>query len=375
MKLIAAALPPALGVNAASAQTDSAIATYLHDHGQAPLDYVISRAAAHRITLIGEGHWLQADAVLVAELIPALAKYDIDLAAEVFPASEQSRIDDLIAAPQWDVQTANAIMRAADWPYQEYRVLLHVAWVANRQAERRIKILALGPPPDWRDVLLPRGTTYDSFMADRVSRHVSQADRRVVVYCGMHHAFTRYYQTELDNAGQSRAYMDRMGNILWRQFGEQVFLIALHKPIWCGSPAQPSYCLPFGGRIDCAAAEVGRPLGFDVVGAPLADLRFADTDYYAYGHPHLRFVDYTDGYVWSGTIESVRLVTIIPLSEYAPDEAARAQTAHSNPFNAETDVSIQRLEEIWAKEIEASRDPLTKRGWKALVGWQSHCHH
>ena len=77
--------------------------------------------------------------------------------------------------------------------------------------------LALSPPLDWRKVLLPRGQTYESFMADLVSKHLKEARRNLLVYCGMHHAFTRYYQAELDKDAKARAYMDRMGNILSRR--------------------------------------------------------------------------------------------------------------------------------------------------------------
>lgn len=373
MKLFLAALLILTYVGTAYSQTDSTVATYLLKQSQKPVEYVLTKATSHRITIIGEGHWLQQDVNLVAALIPLLNKADMDLATEMFPASEQSRIDELITAAKWNGQAANAVMRAASWPYQEYRDLLRVAWSANQGAARRIKILALGPPEDWRRVLLPRGETYESFMADLITKHIKDSSRRLVVYCGMHHAFTRYYQAELSNDGKARAYMDRMGNILSRRFGEQVFLIALHKPIWCGSPAQPAYCLPFGGRVDCEAAKVGRPRGFDVVGSPLAELPFEPVDYYAYGHTALRFVDYTDGYVWSGPLESFRPVTIIPINEYAPDASSMEQVAHSNPFNNEADVSVKRLQEIWVQETAANRDLLSVRKWKHLVGWQSRC--
>lgn len=373
MKVIISGLLIVTYFSAAHSQTVSAIATYLREHSQLPVNYVMSKATSHRITLIGEAHWLQQDVSLVAALIPLLHKAEIDLAAEIFPASEQPRIDELIRAPKWNDQLANAVMRAASWPYQEYRDLLRVAWSANQTAQRPTKILALGPPEDWRDSLLPRGITYDAFMADLVSKHIGQTRRPVVVYCGMHHAFTRYYQAELDNAGRASGYMDRMGNLLSRRFGEQVFLIALNKPIWCGNPTRPSYCLAFGGRIDCEATKIGRPLGIDVVGSLLGEMRFDRADYYSYGHPDLRFVDYTDGYVWSGPIESFRPVTIIPLNEYAPDEAAMKQVTHRNPFNDEVDVSLTRLQEIWAQQTESSRDLLTSRKWKHLANWQSRC--
>jgi hypothetical protein len=373
MKLAIAALLVLTCVCSGKSQTESKIAAYLREHSQTPANYVLSKATSHRITLLGEGHWLHHDVGLVTALIPHLQKTDIDLAAEMFPASEQARIAELITAPKWDQRAATAVMRAASWPYVEYRDLLRTAWSANQGAQRPIRILALGPPPDWRTVLLPRGETYDSFMADLVTKHVAATRRRVVVYCGLHHAFTRYYQAELDNDGRARGYMDRTGNILSRGFGEQVFLIALHKPIWCGSAAQPSYCLPFGGRVDCEASRIGHPIGFDVAGSPFADILFQPGDYYAYGHPALRFVDYTDGYVWPGPIESFRPVTLIPLSEYAPDKASMEEVAHSNPFNDEVDVSAKRLQEIWVEQSAANRDLLAVRRWKHLADWQSRC--
>jgi len=203
-------------------------------------------------------------------------------------------------------------------------------------------------------------------MADVITRHESQSGRGILVSTGMHHAFTRYYQAELSYSGVATAYMDRMGNMLMRRFGEQVFLIALHKPIWCGSPAEPSYCLPFAGRIDCAASRVGHPVGFDVVASPIADLRFEPEDYYAYAHPALRFVDYTDGYVVLSPINAYRPTTIIPLDEYAPSDSSFAQVMKKNPFTDERDVNEIKLREIWAEQLNANRDFHTSRRWKHL---------
>jgi hypothetical protein len=352
----------------ANADSSAEIANYLHDHWQPPEHYVLSKAKSHRVTIIGEGHWLKQDVSFVAALIPSLHDAGIDLAAEIFPASQQTAINKLITAPNWSNAGANAVMYAARWPYQEYRDLLRSAWLANRDADTRINILALGPPADWRTSLLPKGDTYDSFMADLVVEHLTQKGRSIVVYAGMHHAFTRYYQAELSRTGTVMAYMDRMGNILSRRLGEQVFLIALHRPIWCGSPDEPSYCLPFAGRIDCAASKIGRSIGFDVVGSPISELLFERTDYYAFGHNALRFADYTDGYVWLGRIGSFRPVTIIDLAEFAPDTTSLAAVMKANPFTGERNVTEDRLQKIWAEQVETNQDFLAKRKWLHLRG-------
>jgi hypothetical protein len=64
--------------------------------------------------------------------------------------------------------------------------------------------------------------------------------------------------------------------------GEDVFLIALHKPEWCGPPDDPTSlsCLPFGGAFDCAADGIGHAVTFDVIGSPVAELKFAPTSFY-----------------------------------------------------------------------------------------------
>jgi len=357
-----------LATSVANADIRADIADYLQEHWQSPEDYVLSKAKSHRVTIIGEGHWLKQDVSFVAALIPALHNAGIDLAVEVFPASQQAAIDKLITAPNWSSAGANAVMHAARWPYREYRDLLRSAWLANRNPDKRINILALGPPADWRSSLLPKGDTYDSFMADLVVKHLSQKGRSVVVYTGMHHAFTRYHQAELSRTGAVMAYMDRMGNILFRALGEQVFLVALHRPIWCGSPDEPSYCLPFAGRIDCAASQIGRQIGFDVVGSPLSELPFERTDYYTYGHNALRFVDYTDGYVWLGGIDSFQPVTIIELEQFAPDATSLGAVLKSNPFTGEQNVTKNRLQQIWAEQVETNQDFLVSRKWTHLRG-------
>jgi hypothetical protein len=352
----------------AQADTIADITDYLQQQSQSPADYVLSKASSHRVTIIGEAHWLEQDVSFVAALIPALHDAGLDLAAEVFPATQQAEIDNLITSPKWSDVRATAIMRSANWPYHEYRDLLRTAWLVNRSSGKRINILALGPPADWRTSLLPEGHTYDSFMADKVIHHLANTGRSVVVYTGMHHAFTRYYQAELSLTGKATTYMDRMGNILFRRFGEQVFLVALHRPIWCGSPAEPAYCLPFAGRIDCAASKIGRHVGFDVVNSPLSELPFESTDYYAFGHNALRFVDYTDGYVWLGGVDSFRPVRIIALEEFAPDSASLHEVMKTNPFTDEEDVTEGRLREIWAEQDERQQEFLARRKWMHLGG-------
>ena len=224
---------------------------YLRQNGKSPAHYLLTKLSDHRIVLVGEHHWQRSDAQLIGGVVSELRRRNVALAMEVVRASSQVDIDTLISAKEWNQALANEIMRAADWPYVQYRDILYQAWEANRVAGAPpLKIIALGPPEDWRK----QGIRYEAFMAERVRNYATDNQHRVIVYCGLHHAFTRYLQVERLQRGRATEFMDRMGNILWRQFGQEVFLIALHKPEGCGEgeDAFAKSCAPLGGAIDCA---------------------------------------------------------------------------------------------------------------------------
>jgi hypothetical protein len=332
-----------------------------------PVDYVIEKTKQHPIVLVGEGHWIRHDAMLVAELVPRLAEQRVVLAMETLRASDQSALERVLSGREWDEAAAIGLLRSAAWPWQEYLDILRAAWKA-----RSMRVVALAPNPDWRETLLrAKGTSYDAFMAERIAAEVA-AGRRVLVYCGIHHAYTRYYQPELDLAGRARSFFDRTGNILRRRFGENVFLITLHRPVWCGKEPW-DYCLPLGGAIDCAALAGGAAVGFDVAGSDLAGQVLDPGLYYAHGYPELRFGETTDGYVWTRPIEEYELVRLIPLSAFAPDGAALREVDRNNPFSDEKGLTRERLEKLWSDEERSRTDALAYRKWQGLADWRKAC--
>lgn len=330
--------------------------SHLREHAMPPAEYLLAKTDQHRIVIAGESHWQRADAELIRDLVPELRKRNVALAMEVLDAATQADIDALLAAPAWDAALANRIMRAGDWPYVQYRDILHRAWEANRAAGGPwMKIVALGPPDDWRE----KKIRYDAFMADLVAKHLAEEGARVLVLCGMHHAFTRFLQIDRMRNGRPGEFMERMGNILWRRFGGDVFLVALHKADGCGGWGDPfaSLCAPLGGEIDCAAVRSGgRPVAFDVDGSPLAEAKFPRTSFYAIGHPYLRLIDWTDGYVWHESVDAIRLVDLIPLEEYAPDEAADPEKRAA-----------------WEKRARDLANPAARASWKNLGAWRGFC--
>jgi hypothetical protein len=375
MPHVAASLLLAAAVLAPPVPLPKGAAEFL-EGSPSPDEYVLGALERRRIVILGEAHWIAHEAALVKELVPALAKRGIPLAIEMLPASEQARLDAILTAESWDEAAAIAILRAADWPYRDYLEIVRAAWEVNRKgSDPKARLLALAPPPDWRDTLLPQGKDYESFMADRVAAALPTLQSRILVYCGLHHGFTRFEQPEVRDDGFTHRFMDRMGNLLRRRFGEDAFLIMFHRPVWCGDPKDWSYCLPFEGALDCAAdAAGGKPHGFDVAGSPFASLTFDRSIYYAHGVATLRFDEFVDGYLWSQPLEAFAGVGLIPLDAYAPDAAALAQVIASNTRPGRPGPTREDLEARWKAEGGRLADAVQSRRWGALAqGWRARC--
>jgi len=372
MKHPAFVLPPVLTLGLAILSPVSGAEGPFGPAATAPADYVLAKLEHHAIVILGEAHWVRHDAVLVAGLVPELAARKVVLAMETLRAADQDAIDRIVSAPEWDAAAAMREMRRAAWPYGDYLDILHAAWDAHRATAGSMRLLALGPEPDWRESLLrAKGVTYESFMADRVAAEVA-AGRRVLVYCGMHHAFTRYNQPELDLKGRATAFVDRTGNILRRRFGESVFLITLHRPVWCGKEPW-SYCLPLGRALDCAAVKSGNPVGFDVAASAFADALVDPGVYYAHGYDRLHFGEMSDGYIWTKPIEAYENVGLIPLSELAPDAAALEEVLANNPFSDAKGLTREQLAALWSQGARDRADPLAFRRWQELKRWREAC--
>lgn len=334
---------------------------------QSPEEYVLAKARQHRIVLLGESHWTAHDAELVTRLVPRLPEAGVGaLGIEMLRARDQERIDALLAAPEWDERAAMAAMRTARWPYREYLEILHAAWRVNR-AGTKFRVLALGPEEDWRKTLIPRGENYETHMADVAARYLAAPGSRVLLYMGLNHAFTRYYQPEFPRRAKDGtlervdAFMDRTGNILWRRFGEEAFTIALHHPWRCVEGGKLVRCLPL--TVDCDASHAA---GFDVAGSPYEHAPIPPRFEYGLGHPALRLVDVVDGYIWSRPLDQYRAVELIPLAEFAPDQEALAYVGDNSPFTDEKAQTPAQLEQQWREQQAWLLNARQTRGWGAV---------
>ncbi|HXV16103.1 MAG TPA: hypothetical protein VD758_04950 [Gemmatimonadaceae bacterium] len=347
----------------------------------APADYVLSRFASHKVVLMGEAHWVKHDVDLLANVVSRLPESNVNtFAAEWLPAREQQHIDSLINSREWNQAAAVSILRAAAWPYREYLNVLHEAWAANRRrgpGKPELKVLALGPEPDWRKQLLPLGKTYDSYMAELVIKRIEESPQnRVLVGLGFHHAFTRYLQPDLPGGSRATRFNDRTGNVLWRALGENVFMIVLHHPWYCRSGTMWGRCLPLDGAVDCAAISAGgHPVGFDIANSPFAEMRIEPGVWYSAGYPFLRFDALADGYVWTQPIDSYANATLLPLDVFAPDEKSLGEVLANNPVSDAPAKTRDELAAQWKAHEADLANALVYRHWDSLGDWRGRCPH
>jgi hypothetical protein len=343
-----------------------------------PVDYVLSKCRTHKVVILGEGHWIKHDVNLVLQVIPRLRTSGVNaLAIEMFRVTDQELLDRIVTGEAWAGDAAAMkIMRSASWPYREYLAIIRTAWQANRNlapSAEPFRLIAAGPGNDWRERLLPLGQTYDSFMAKTVLEYVSKPGRRILVYAGANHAFTRYYQPEFPRQKRVERFMDRMGNILWRELGEEVYTISFHRPWQCRDGEKWSRCLPLDGVIDCAAILVNHPIGFDVQDSPFGSLNISQDFYFGMGYPSLRFGDMNDGYVWNVPIEHYQAVALIPLSEFASDDESLGFVSQNNPFSDKKGLGPADLEKLWQDESSRLKGFIESSGWQHLVSWRTRC--
>lgn len=328
---------------------------------------------------MGEAHWVKHDVDLLAVVVSRLREANVNtFAAEWLPAREQPHIDSLMRSAVWNQSAAVSILRSAAWPYREYLNVLHEAWASNRKNLPRLpelRVIGLGPEPDWRKQLLPLGKTYDSYMADQVIQRIEQSPKnRVLVGLGFHHAFTRYLQPDLPGGARATRFNDRTGNVLLRAYGDDVFMIVLHHPWYCRTGTAWARCLPLDGAIDCAAMAAGsHPAGFDIAKSPFAAIRIEPDVWYSAGYPFLRFDALADGYIWTQPIDNYKNASLLPLDVYAPDEHSLAEVLANNPVSDTQAKTRDELAAQWRAHEAELGNALAYRHWDKLGDWRARC--
>jgi len=320
--------------------TTDAMVSWLSENGQDPVDYVVSSFKDHDIVFLGEDHRVKHDSLFVQSLIPELYDNGIYvLGMELLCSEDQERIDRLLTASEYNDSLACALLRHYDpsWAYQEYVDILYAVWRMNEAHPEgpAFRIVGLSPYYDrakmWfgteeeKRIEEEKTAQGDRYMADVIKREI--LPHKALIYCGSHHAFTRYHQLSSAPGWQPSGlsaeltahekedywYHIRTGNYILDEIGNRTMTIRLHG-FWSSADYE-NYILPCKGTLDKVAIAYDKPVAFDIQGSPFEDLGDPDCDY-AVGHDNLTLFDLYGGYIILSPITEFEPVTVVSAEKW-----------------------------------------------------------
>jgi len=285
---------------------DAKLILDLEDHvantGLEPSAYVARCFERHDIVFLGEFGRSKQGGQFLQALVPALVDAGVWLlAVEWLLTDDQSRIDELITADEYDpVLAATLVFR---WGirhaavFTEYVEVLHAAWLANQRLDINappFRVIGLDYELDYEAVtaradlskpeawphLRHRGPASRA-MAAILKREVPATKGRALVVCSTSHALTHHRRAF--HPARDRIDSDvvdgrvlGMGNHVYSWRADRVTTVLMHQPLHgqIGGGADLVFCAD--GLLDMVFAGPNGPkypVGFDITSGPFAKLK------------------------------------------------------------------------------------------------------
>ena len=350
---------------------------YITDNHKSPEDYVVDKFNDHEVVILGEMHRCLHDPIFIQKLIPVLHKNGINyLATEFARREDQPLIDSLLKGDIYNDALAQQITfkQFVHWGYREYVDIYKAAWELNQtlqEDEKPFTILAGNDSPDWSVMQTEGDREIDSlkrlvwqgggekYWAETILHQVEQGNK-VLVYCGMHHAFSEYLQPIVRNDGKFiRFEENRMGRYLYNELDKNVITVFMHG-IWLGKGGYNSGRVrPVDGIIDLVMESLDdefKPVGFDIKDSPFGKLE-AQNAVYAHGYDPFTLEKYCDGWIYTKPFKEYQTVSYIDgfINE---DNIKHAQQQSPNPYFR--DKSVKYFEESITDELQKIMKSINK---------------
>ncbi len=327
---------------------EKVLAEWLQVNGVKPVDYITQCFTDHDVVFLGEYHRIKHDVLLVQSLIEPLYRKGIrQLATEFGRREDQALIDSLLSADVWYEDLARKIVfqQFVWWGYQEYVDIYKSAWQLNHSlpdGSVPFSILGINDSPDWS--LIRKAADHDDHsVKSRVWRGGGEhmwasvildavsAGEKVLVHCGIHHAFTGYRQPIVIDGKFSHFDKSlRCGNHVYSDLGKRAITVFLHSP-WSDSTGYGGRALyPAGGIIDALMRKTGtQATGFDLTGGPFGNLDMGNA-VYKHGYEHTVLQQFCDGWIYTVPFPEYEGVT--PISNWIHlDNIYHARQQSPNP--------------------------------------------
>jgi hypothetical protein len=321
--------------------------SFVRENHRIPEQYILEAFQDHDVVFLGEWHYVRQNPVMVRKLIPLLHQRGIDiLCLEFARRVDQPLIDSLLAGTTYDEELARLITfrQYVHWGFQEYVDIYRGAWQLNHSLsgrDRPFRILGLNNAPNWSfvkanadrdnpEVLAKvwHGEDEAAWAAVILNKVVARK-AKALVYCGAHHAFTRYRQPIVANGKFIRFGDIRVGNHVFAAIGTRAATILLHSPWYPAEGYSGAYVRAADGYIDAVLDELPpeqRRFGVDMDGTPFGHLP-GTTGVYHHGYENFTLDMMCDGYVCDGSMGTYEGVT--PIRDFVNERnilEARAQS-------------------------------------------------
>ena len=168
-----------------------------------PVDWAVARLRENDVLALGEFHGLAPQIQLVSDVLIAAsaAGLDVDLGAELLPASRQAQLDAMTSAEAWDEAVWPEVVAGrpllGPLALADYLEPVKAVWSASRA--RPSRVVGLSPACDFAsvgdaDAAVNCLADREVFMAERASSEVLARGRKLVFSAGFNHVSRRAAQ-------------------------------------------------------------------------------------------------------------------------------------------------------------------------------------
>ena len=298
-----------------------ALSVDFDNNARNPYEYVLDEFSNHDIVFLGENHRIKHDLLFVQKLIPLLYENGIRNMGFEFALNKDSLlIKEVITNKNiFDQEKANQIIfnLSPFWGFKEYVDLFRSAWEVNKNLpDGAEKFMIYGIMHDFdfsemksrsdefnEEVMLKvrKGVAKpEQFMANCIINDFVDKNKKALIYCGIHHAFTGY-----------NGHGERVGVIVKEEIGDKTMTISLHYP-WSGKKGFTDRSVyPVNGYVDAFIRKYkSKEFAFGINVNETAFGNLIDTTSYYIEKEYMKLSSFCDGYIYLNAFSSSESVTI-----------------------------------------------------------------
>jgi hypothetical protein len=241
-----------------------------------PEKIIIKNFENHDVIFLGEPHHVKQHLNFLMGIIPSLYKAGVtNIGYEFLPYDRQSELDKLLNANKFDYAQAKNLVISVyfEWTEMEYIEVLYHVWKLNKSlksSNKKFRIIGLNNSSYWEKNRQQKWTEKD--WANCLVKEVLDKKEKVLVYCGTHHAITKfqqpYYDTETNTFGLARR--DRIGHHIYSLIGDRCMTIWLHH-LWPDKDYHLTV-FPCNGILDSISKVVKKSFAFNTSTSELGEL-------------------------------------------------------------------------------------------------------